>query len=121
MTRRPAVIEAATHVPSGPADGPSDSRRTYLPWYRLHDRPERNLTLEYSFICGEYRGVIAFCQAPCDRKCKIPYRSAAAAADTLSESIRPRSGSDTRASQLSATRGRSPFPSLPSTTTTRPP
>ena len=47
------------------------------------------------------------------RLCKISYRSAAAAALTFSDSIRPRSGSAISSSQAPATRGRSPLPSLP--------
>lgn len=45
------------------------------------------------------------------------YSSTAAAALTLSDSIRPRSGIATSASQLDATRGRNPRPSAPSTIT----
>src|SRR3954462_12589871 len=52
--------------------------------------------------------------------CKIPYISAAAAALTFSEAIRPRIGSATSSSQAFATRGRRPLPSAPSTST-RPP
>ena len=44
----------------------------------------------------------------------------AAAALTLRDSIRPRIGSETSASQAPATRGRSPRPSEPSTSTTPP-
>src|SRR5918998_2047646 len=40
------------------------------------------------------------------------------AADTLSESTRPRTGIDTSASQVEATRGLSPLPSAPITRTT---
>ena len=48
------------------------------------------------------------------------YISTAAAAPTLSDSIRPRRGSETRASQADATRGRRPLPSDPRTNTTGP-
>ena len=54
----------------------------------------------------------------CD--CKIVYMSTAAAALTLSDSTRPRSGRATRSSHAFATRGRSPLPSAPSTRTTGP-
>src|SRR4051812_13588524 len=54
------------------------------------------------------------------RRCKIRYRMTAAVAATLSESSRPRTGRLTRSSQAAATRGRSPRPSAPSTTTTFP-
>src|SRR4051794_39478367 len=52
--------------------------------------------------------------------CKIPYISAAAAALTFSDAIRPRIGRATSSSQAFATRGRRPLPSAPSTST-RPP
>src|SRR6266542_1379625 len=44
----------------------------------------------------------------------------AAAAETFRDPTFPRTGIETSRSQLSATRGRSPFPSLPSTSTTFP-
>src|SRR5579875_3217248 len=47
-------------------------------------------------------------------------RRTAAAALTLSEATRPRTGIATSASQAAATRGRSPRPSEPSTSTTPP-
>ena len=41
------------------------------------------------------------CQEPVARKCKIPYTSAAAAVDTLSEPTLPRTGRETSSSQAS--------------------
>src|SRR3954468_21118970 len=55
-----------------------------------------------------------------NRCCNISYRSTAAVALTLSDSMRPRSGSETRSSHVAATRGRRPLPSAPSTSTTPP-
>jgi hypothetical protein len=54
------------------------------------------------------------------RRRAASYSSTAAAALTLSDSIRPAIGSDTSASQAPATRGRSPCPSEPSTSTSPP-
>ena len=54
------------------------------------------------------------------RKCKIPYTTADAAALTFSDSSVPRIGSAMTSSQAARTRGRSPFPSEPKTTTTLP-
>src|SRR4051812_966255 len=54
------------------------------------------------------------------RDCKIVYSRTAAVALTLRDATRPRIGSETSSSQASATRGRSPFPSAPSTSTTPP-
>src|SRR4051794_10605529 len=80
------------------------------------------LTLKCRFtssVDAQNDGVMYPCQ-PRRRDCKIPYRIAAAAVETLSEPMRPRIGSEISWSQCSATRGRRPFPSDPITSTTRP-
>src|SRR3954454_7505003 len=82
--------------------------------------PELTLKCRFtSSVAAENDGVMYPCQ-PFRRGCKIPYKMAAAAAETLSESTRPRIGSEINWSQWSATRGRSPLPSDPITRTTRP-
>src|SRR4051812_45453360 len=73
----------------------------------------------HSSVRPDNDGVMYPCQ-PFRRDCKIPYRIAAAAVETLRESMRPRIGSEISWSQCSATRGRSPLPSDPITRTTRP-
>src|SRR3954447_6407868 len=82
--------------------------------------PELTLKCRFtSSVDAQNDGVMYPCQ-PCRRDCKIPYRIAAAAVETFSDSIWPRIGSEINWSQWSATRGRSPFPSEPRTSTTRP-
>ena len=61
------------------------------------------------------------CYAPAVAARATSYRSTAAAALTPSDSICPWSGSATSASHAPATRGRMPWPSEPSTSTTPPP
>ena len=72
--------------------------------------------------CAQLRAaqllVTPVCQDP--RCPAAAYSSTAAAALTLSDSIRPRSGIATSASHAAATRGRRPRPSDPSTSTTDP-
>src|SRR3954466_8647942 len=82
--------------------------------------PELTLKCRFtSSVDAQNDGVMYPCQ-PLRRDCKIPYRIAAAAVEPLSESIRPRIGGGISWSRGSPTPGRSPFPSAPSTRTTRP-
>jgi hypothetical protein len=83
----------------------------YLPRGRVTDAP------------GAVKGGPGTGQAPGGTYARAPaaaYRSTAADALTLSDSIRPRSGIETSASHARATRGRSPRPSDPRTSTTGP-
>src|SRR4051794_7395792 len=81
-----------------------------------HPRAHR-LTLKYNLMWAPqwhaYVDVSSLC-------CNISYNRTAAVALTLSDSMRPRSGNETRSSQAAATRGRSPRPSAPRTITTPP-
>ena len=83
-----------------------------LPWRQLHTttaiRRRSQAQLERQ-VARLYFRLMERCQAE-SRECKIPYSSAAAAALTFSEPIRPRIGSATSPSQAPATRGRSPAP-----------
>src|SRR5215211_1387268 len=83
----------------------------------LKPRPKARLQPDQS--ARKYGVVMEPCQAG-SRDCKIPYTSAAAAAETFSDPTRPRCGSAISASQAAATRGRSPRPSDPRTSTTLP-
>src|SRR5271166_32300 len=69
-------------------------------------------------LCARASHVYVHLSRPPSRSCKVSYGSTAAAALTPSDWTLPRSGSATSSSHSPATRGRSPAPSLPSTSTT---
>ncbi len=82
-------------------------------------KSQSRLNLRSSLSKGEVFRLMDRCQAVC-RRCKIPYSRAAAAALALSDCTCPRSGSATSWSHAAATRGRSPRPSAPITSTQPP-
>src|SRR4051812_3073886 len=100
-----------------PAPAGAKSRGAHLPRRRFRRVRVPSITLKLNVM--QSAGLHAYVDVS-SRYCKIVYRRTAAVALTFSDVTRPRIGSATRSSQASATRGRNPFPSAPSTSTTPP-